>query len=140
MTMPEIFKNKKVIFFDGDCNFCSGIVSFFWNKNHAKTLYYSSLQSGFAMKKLSEFGANSLDLESIYYLCDGVLFERSRAVFEIMKELGLPYRIVGRFLLFLPTGFCDAVYKFIAKNRYLIAGKRSSCRVANAEEKKYFLD
>ncbi|MCK0204130.1 DUF393 domain-containing protein, partial [Ornithobacterium rhinotracheale] len=79
---------ERIIFFDGVCNLCDGFVQFVLKRDKSKVFKFSSLQSGFAQKKLAELGENAQNLNTIFYLKDEKLFSQSQAVIEIAKDLG----------------------------------------------------
>ena len=56
----------------------------------------------------------------------------SDAVLSIYERLGFPWRMVG-VLRFVPTVLRDPVYRFVARNRYRLFGKRDSCWIAPPE-------
>ena len=67
------------------------------------------------------------------------VFEKSHAVFIILKSLDGVYPILGKIGLLLPRYISDFFYDIIAKNRYKIMGKQETCRIPNKEEEEYFL-
>ena len=80
-------ENKKIVFFDGVCNFCNSTVDFIWKNNKKRNLYYASLQSDFSKDKLLNNGIKDFDLKTIYYSDGKKVFEKSHAVFIILKSL-----------------------------------------------------
>ena len=132
-------ENKKIVFFDGVCNFCNSTVDFIWNNNKKRNLYYASLQSDFSKDKLLNSGIKDFDLKTIYYIDGKKVFEKSHAVFIILKSLDGVYPILGKIGLLLPRYISDFFYDIIAKNRYKIMGKQETCRIPNKEEEEYFL-
>ena len=132
-------ENKKIVFFDGVCKFCNSTVDFIWNNNKKRNLYYASLQSDFSKDKLLNSGIKDFDLKTIYYSDGKKVFEKSHAVFIILKSLDGVYPILGKIGLLLPRYISDFFYDIIAKNRYKIMGKQETCRIPNKEEEEYFL-
>ena len=132
-------ENKKIVFFDGICNFCNSTVNFIWNNNKKRNLYYASLQSDFSKDKLLNSGIKDFDLKTIYYSDGKKVFEKSHAVFIILKSLDGVYPFLGKIGLLLPRCISDFFYDIIAKNRYKIMGKQETCRIPNKEEEEYFL-
>lgn len=102
-------------------------------------LKFSSLQSGFAKQFLAKFNISTSQLSTIYYFENGKLLEKSDAALAISKQLSAPYQWL-RFFSFLPTGFRNLFYDFIAKNRYRFFGERNTCRIATTQEKARFLE
>ena len=132
--------NLKIVFFDGVCNFCNSSVDFIWKNNKSRTLYYTSLQSDTAKEKLLSRDVKDTNLRTIYFDDGNKLYEKSKAVFMILRNFdGIFYPLLGKVLLLFPSFIFDLIYDIISKKRYNIMGKRHSCRVPNIEEKKYFL-
>lgn len=130
---------ERIIFFDGVCNLCDGFVQFVLKRDKNKMFKFSSLQSGFAQKKLAKLGENAQNLNTIFYLKDEKLFSQSQAVIEIAKDLGFPYRIISVFQVF-PRSFRDFLYQKVAKNRYKLFGQKNECMLPTPELKNRFLD
>tara|TARA_Y100001968_G_C19365823_1_gene722442 strand:- start:954 stop:1376 length:423 start_codon:yes stop_codon:yes gene_type:complete len=122
--------NSKVIFFDGECNLCNAIVDFIANHNQKRDLNYVSLQSDFAKERLLVRGINNITNNTIYYDDGNKLYVKSQAVFMVFKNLdGLLYPFFGKIGLLLPRFISDYVYNIISRNRYVIMGKRDTCRI-----------
>lgn len=141
-SKPQIGKDdlsRKIVFFDGQCNICNRSIDFILKRTATHNLYIASLQGHFS----SEFLSPDLRQEGmdtfLYY--DGTdFFKASEAVFQVSKELkGVLPSIVRLFRIF-PRILTDKVYYFISKNRYLIAGKRTSCRKPTIEEQMRFFE
>jgi predicted DCC family thiol-disulfide oxidoreductase YuxK len=56
----------------------------------------------------------------------------SDAVLAIYEGLGFPWRLIGA-LRIVPAVLRDPVYRWVARNRYRLFGKRATCWVAPAE-------
>ena len=56
-------EKRKIIFFDGVCNLCNGLIDYVINRNKNKSIYYATLQSDIAKLKLKEYDNIILDLE-----------------------------------------------------------------------------
>ena len=132
-------KNKKIVFFDGVCNFCNKSVNFIWIRNSKRNIYYASLQSSFAKNRLFKLGVD-LKLDTIYFYDGNKLLKKSRAVFKILEDLDGIYPFVSKIMKIFPIKFTDFFYDLIAKNRYHLFGYMKSCRIPNEEEIEFFLD
>ena len=111
----------KVVFFDGVCNLCNFSVRFLKKHDKKKVFQIHSLQSEFAEKMLSQHFPKQLP-DSIVYLNEQQVFIQSTAVLMILKELPFPFKLLYA-LKIIPKFIRDAVYKYIAKNRYRWFGK-----------------
>ncbi|MGC9341817.1 MAG: thiol-disulfide oxidoreductase DCC family protein [Bacteroidales bacterium] len=115
---------KDIVFFDGYCHLCSGSVSFILKYEKEPKLYFSSLQSDFAKKNIPEFISENKDPESVILYKAGEIYSHSDAALQISRYLRSPLKYLY-FFRYVPRFMRDGIYKFIAKNRYRIFGKRA---------------
>lgn len=127
----------KVVFFDGVCNLCNSWVQWLIKRDKKNALHYSSLQSQYASQNVTD--SEILTSDSIVFFINGVFYTRSSAVFQILKQLGWPYRLALVFYV-VPRFIRDFVYNIVAKNRYKWFGKRATCMVPDASLKLKFLE
>ena len=137
-----------VVLFDGKCNLCNGAVQFIIDHESDRELSFASLQSdeGRALLEKSAGAARATDImggaegdpSTIVFVEGDVAYTHSTAALQIAKHLSWPWRI-GRVGVMFPRFFRDAVYRFIARNRYRWFGKTESCRVPTPELKARFL-
>ena len=63
-------------------------------------------------------------------MVDGAIVRKdSDAVLSIYEGLGYPWRLVS-LLRIVPAAVRDPLYRLIARNRYRVFGKRTTCWVA----------
>ena len=130
---------QKIIFFDGVCNLCNSSVNFLIKQDKKSVLKFASLQSDYAKSFLPQNLLNRADLDSIVFY-DGVNFyTKSSAVLEICKSLGGVFHFFRIGYLLTPL-LRNALYTFIANNRYRWFGKTEQCRVPTEALKNRFLD
>ena len=123
---------QNIVFFDGYCVLCNCFVDFLL-RNDKDRLKYSTLQGETAknhLEKKYSFYQNTV----VFLKSSDNIFEKSDAILEIAKTIGGFWGIFSYFK-FIPKKIRDAIYDLIAKYRYRIFGKRSSCRLATAAEK-----
>ena len=132
--------NQRILFFDGHCSLCNGFVDYLVRRDHSAQTKFASLQGETATRQLPAKLRDLADLETIVYLRDGVLLEKSGAVLTLLSDLGLrPLLLPSKWFLRVPARLRDHVYRFVAQNRYRFFGKRDTCRVPTPEEKDRFL-
>jgi len=129
---------KKIVLFDGDCSFCNSTVSFLFDRNKKHTLYFASQQSEVGVELL-HFNKLSTDLNTIYYYSNGIVYEKAQAFFQIAKELDSSWKYLSLLRFITPNSIANWCYDRIAKRRHLIWGKKNTCKLMTAEERKYFL-
>jgi predicted DCC family thiol-disulfide oxidoreductase YuxK len=137
MTHNETKKTKIVIFFDGVCNLCNGVVNWLILRDQKCLFLYASLQGETAHKTLPSSMTNGLP-SIIVKTQDQQLLTQSKAVFYILRNLSFPWKILLIFS-WLPTAWTDWLYQKVAQNRYSVFGKRDSCRLPSEKEKQLFL-
>lgn len=130
---------KRIILFDGICNLCNASVNFIIKNDKKKFFVFASLQSDVAKEILLQFSAKKLNLDSIIYIENGALYEKSTAALKIAKQLRFPWPIFYLFII-IPPFIRDKIYNLIAKNRYKWFGKKDSCMIPTPDLKSLFLD
>ncbi|MDX1761488.1 MAG: thiol-disulfide oxidoreductase DCC family protein [Christiangramia sp.] len=138
--MADLPENKKIILFDGVCNLCDGAIQFIIKHDKKDVFRYASLQSDLGKQLVSERGLNPEEIDSIMLIEPGVAYYRkSTAALEISRDLSGGYSLLKNFL-FIPEVMRDAIYDFIANNRYKWFGKKEQCMIPTPELKAKFLD
>lgn len=137
--MQNLHQHKKIILFDGLCNLCDGTVQFIIKRDTKDVFRFVSLQSDLGYELLQKLQIEFQLIDSvILYESEKVFFYKSQAVFEIVKSIGGIYYCLLIFKL-LPNVIPNAVYDFIAKNRYRWWGKKESCLVPSKDLQSKFL-
>jgi predicted DCC family thiol-disulfide oxidoreductase YuxK len=121
------FTNKNIILFDGHCNFCDGFIQFIL-KNESKyssNLYFCALDTELGKEIRGKRLIDVPEKDSIYYIDSrGNIFFESAAIFKIINQLKIPYKILLIFKFF-PKFLKDYFYRLFAKNRYKIFEKKT---------------
>ena len=126
-----------VIYFDGYCGLCNGFVDFVLARDRARRFRFAPLQGTTARARFGDPG--DVDPTTILLEEEGTVFERSTAALRIIAALGGIWRLAG-LLRLVPRFIRDAVYDWVARNRYGWFGKRDTCRLPSPEERAVFLD
>tara|TARA_Y100000590_G_C15454982_1_gene914191 strand:- start:61 stop:447 length:387 start_codon:yes stop_codon:yes gene_type:complete len=126
-----------IIFFDGVCNLCDSFISFLVGLGLPQQMKIASLQGEKAKELLEE--KERRELSSVLYLREGRTWRESTAVLYILSDLKWYFFPLKAFLI-IPSFLRDALYRYIAKNRYRWFGKRETCRMPTPAEKNHFLD
>ena len=128
-----------IVLFDGLCNLCDGAVRFMLDRDRHARLRFASLQSEVAAELLSRFGRTAVaDPASIVVIDGDRMYERSAAILHIAEMLGPPWSFARVFAV-APETLRDAAYRFIARNRYAIFGRRDVCRIPSTADAERFL-
>ena len=123
MQLPT---DRPVILFDGICNLCNSSVRFVLKHDTREQFMFSSLQSDASKKLLLHLNYKIREMNSILLVENGKILEKSDAVLRIASQLRFPLNLAVSFRL-LPRKLRDAIYDYVAKNRYKWFGKRVSC-------------
>lgn len=118
-----------VLFFDGDCAFCSASVRRAVRYDKHERLSFAPLQGklaaelGFSKHAAVAGGTMVLLRES-----DVRVFSRSDALIELARALGGWWRLctIARYI---PRPLRDWVYDRVANNRHRLMGKAASCQL-----------
>ena len=137
MVIPER-QDHAIVLFDGVCNLCNATVNFLIDPNPNGTFKFGALQAEAVEPLLEHYGLQSANLETFVLIDDGRVYRRSQAALRIAWRLGGAWRLLYPLLL-LPRPLRDAVYDWIAANRYRWFGKREACRIPTPELKDRFI-
>lgn len=129
-----------VVLFDGVCNLCAGSVRFVIERDPEGVFRFAPLQSAVGERLLAEAGLDEDHdtLDSIVLVEDDEVYTKSDAVIRVAARLGGPYRLLSP-ARYLPKRARDAVYDFVAANRYDWFGKRDRCLMPTPELESRFL-
>jgi len=135
---PHTHTDSIIILFDGVCNLCNGAVQFIIRRDPKQHFKFASLQSPSAQALLQTHGIDPATLYSILVLHNGTLYERSDAALHIARHLPSPWPALTLFKI-LPKKLRDALYNWVATNRYKWFGQRQSCMIPTPDLKSRFL-
>ena len=128
-----------VILFDGVCNLCQAAVQFVITRDPNRHFRFASLQSAYGQAIAQKAGLSITDLSSFILYENGAAYTRSTAALKTTKGLSGGWPLLYVFII-VPKFIRDAIYDFIAKNRYRWFGKKESCWVPTPALKALFLD
>ncbi len=128
----------KIIFFDGVCNLCQASVQFILARDEKAVFIFSSLQSNYAKQFLEEKNMDTTSLKTFILVEDNSIYTRSTAALKAVKQLSGLWPLLYGFII-LPPFIRDAVYNWVASNRYNWFGKQETCWLPREEWKNRFL-
>ncbi|MFM2269747.1 MAG: hypothetical protein RL757_3188 [Bacteroidota bacterium] len=126
-----------IVFFDGVCNLCNGAVQFIIARDAHAKLRFAALQSDAAAQIFKNQHAQHIDFKSIILLENDKIYDRSTAALRIAKNMDGFWKLLYIFII-VPKPIRDAVYNFIAQNRYRWFGQQNECWLPTADLKKRF--
>ncbi|KPH71748.1 thiol-disulfide oxidoreductase DCC family protein [Oceanobacillus caeni] len=128
---------KRIILFDGECNFCDYSVQFIIKRDPKGHFQFASLQSEIGKGLLKKYNA-PLDIDSFVLIEDNRCYFKSSAALRVCKHLKGAWKLLY-LLLVVPSALRDCFYEIVAKNRYRWFGKKESCMLPSPNERKRFL-
>jgi predicted DCC family thiol-disulfide oxidoreductase YuxK len=138
-TAPAPTDDHAVVLFDGVCNLCNGAVNFIIDRDPAGYFRFAPLQSDAAAPYLNGADDGAADLGTNVLVEGGQTYVRSTAALRVARRLTAPWPLL--FLaIAVPRPLRDAVYNWVAHNRYDWFGKRNECRLPTPGLRDRFLD
>ena len=128
-----------VVLFDGVCNLCNRSVQFIIRKDKKKQFLFASLQGKTGQEVLKRFKLPVDNFNSFILVEGDHVYTQSTAVLKMLKKLGGGWKLFYAFII-VPKFIRNAVYNWIARNRYKWYGKRDECMVPTPELRERFLD
>ena len=100
---------------------------------------YAPLQSKIGEELVAERGIDTSKVDSIILIEPGMAyFTKSDAALEIGQGFGGIWKALSLFT-WIPKAFRDAIYDFVARNRYRWFGKKDACMIPTPELQAKFL-
>lgn len=127
-----------VVLFDGVCNLCNATVKFIIKRDRAARFKFAPLRSSYTASLFRKLNFHSNGTDSIVLLESGKLYVRSAAALNIARRLDGLWPLLYAFII-VPRFIRDAVYDFVARNRYRWFGKKEYCEVPASGMKGRFL-
>ncbi|MDB5585740.1 MAG: hypothetical protein JWP26_710 [Devosia sp.] len=121
-----------IIVFDAMCVLCSANAQFVLKHDRQQRFLLASMQGGVGAGLYRKFGIDPSNPDTLVVVDGEAVLRDSDAVLAIYDGLGWPWRAV-KILRAVPRALRDPAYRFVAKNRYRIFGKRQECWLPSAE-------
>ncbi|MFY7729644.1 MAG: thiol-disulfide oxidoreductase DCC family protein [Flavobacterium sp.] len=135
----ELPRDKKIILFDGVCNLCNSTVQFLIKHDKKDVFRFVALQSDLGQQITAYIGIDTSKVDSIIVYEPGkAYFYKAEAALEIASAIGGIYSLLAVFKV-VPKSISNAVYDYIARNRYKWYGKKEACMLPTPEIKAKFL-
>ena len=127
-----------IIVFDGQCVFCSANARFVLRHDRDHHFRLAAMQGKVGTALYQRFGMEPANPDSLIVVQGDRLLRDSEAVLAIYSALGWPWRAMG-LLHLVPKSLRDPVYRWIARNRYRLFGRRETCWLPTPEQSRYVL-
>lgn len=128
-----------LIIFDGVCNYCCGMVDFIIKRDPRGVFRFAPFQSEAARRVLGAYNYPADSPDSFVLIEEGKLYTKSEAGLRVQRLLGGFHKLLYALIL-VPAPIRDAVYDYIARNRYKWYGRKEECMVPAPEIRSRFLE
>ncbi|MDP1509671.1 thiol-disulfide oxidoreductase DCC family protein [Paenibacillus sp. CMAA1739] len=135
----HVHTGHSIVLVDGGCHFCQGATRFIIKRDPEGIFHFASLQSEVGQEFLHAGGLSTDRLDTFVLIEDGTYYTKSTAALRIAKRLRFPYPL-AYVLILVPRFVRDAVYNWVARNRYRWFGKdeEDQCQIPPPEIRKRF--
>ena len=129
-----------IVVFDAECLACSRWVQFLLRADRQRRYHFASIQSPRGQALLAQAGLPPVGLDTMMLVEEdsGRITLHTDAIIRVLMMLGGLYRlaVLGKLI---PRFLRDPAYRWVARNRYRILGKRDTCYLPRTEEQWRFL-
>lgn len=129
-----------VIVFDGVCVLCSRWVDFILHHDRTGRFRLAAMQGTRGRTLLLAHGLSPDDPASFLLVDGGQGYSDTDAIARVLHQLGGRWRGTATALRMIPRPLRDPTYRWIARHRYRLFGKRSQCRLPEPEQAWRFID
>ena len=136
--LPAMDHPDNIVFFDGVCNLCNGLVKFIIKRDVKNLILFSPLQSPFGQATLKKMKMDPEEVNTVVYFSGDKPYLKSSAILQILKDMGGAWKLLFG-LIVVPRFIRDFIYDLVARNRYKVFGKQESCMVPTPEVKNRFI-
>ncbi|HLV43136.1 MAG TPA: DUF393 domain-containing protein [Brumimicrobium sp.] len=136
MKFQEVIQLKRIIFYDGECGFCNTSIQLAL-KHRKKDFYFIPLQTDVAERIMAKYNVK-IEMNTLYFLENGILYDRSTAAIRIAKNLNQLYPFFYYLGIIVPKFIRDWIYNQIAKRRHKI--RPGYCAIPTPQEKTFFIE
>lgn len=136
--LPLIEEHRYIVLFDGVCKLCNRWVAFIIKHDVKFRLTLCSVQSKEGQAILQHFAYPTKSFDTMLFIENQQCLDQSDAVLGVLRHLEKPWKSLAA-LRVIPRTIRNAIYRFIARHRYRLFGKLSSCMVPLPEHEKRFI-
>lgn len=131
--------SEHLIVFDGVCHFCAASVKWLLHIDRHRHFHFATLQSPLGREIAAACGIDVTDFDSFIYVRAGDVPQlKSEAALAVANTLGGAFKLTSC-LRVLPLRQRDAVYDWIARNRYRWFGRNQECIIPTQADRNRIL-
>lgn len=136
--LDQLSSSQPILLFDGVCNLCNESVQWVIRHDPHAKFRFTSLQSAIGQALLEKYKLPTAELNTVVLVDGAKALTRSDVPLHIFAKIGGAWRLMIVFYI-IPKFLRDAVYDWIARNRYRWFGKKEACWLPTPELKTRFL-
>ena len=134
VVVPIAPEGGPIIVFDSLCVLCSANAQFVLRFDRKGIFCLASMQGEVGAELYRHFGIDPSNPDTLIVCKGDVALRDSDAVLAIWHGIGWPWRALSIFRL-VPHIMRDPIYRWIARNRYRIFGRRETCWIASPAQR-----
>lgn len=128
-----------IVVFDSQCLICSAWVQFLLRYDKKKIFRFASIQSNTGQTLVQDQHLELDNLDTMLLVDGEQVYQHTDAILRVLVAMEGIWRMFFVVRL-IPAMLRDPTYRFIARHRYKLLGKRNVCFAPSAEDRKRFLD
>jgi len=132
--------DQRIIVFDGVCILCSRWVRFVLKHDKRREFKFAAMQSMRGRSLLTAHGIDPDDPTTFLVIDAGVAHTDTDAALLVIGRWGWMWRASANVMRLIPSSMRDAAYRWLARNRYRLFGRRDLCFLPDAGDADRFLD
>lgn len=129
---------KKIVLFDGDCNFCSRSVQFIIKHEDKDVFRFASLESSIGWDLRKKYSIPK-EIDSLILIEKKKWWMKSSAALRICKDLKGFWKVFY-LLMMIPRPIRNFIYDWIAKRRHAVFQEEEHCILPTEKEREKFLE
>ncbi|MCP1182796.1 thiol-disulfide oxidoreductase DCC family protein [Paenibacillus sp. 1781tsa1] len=137
-NQTDVHQGHPIVLVDGVCHFCQGLTKWIIKRDPEGKYHFASLQSDVAKALLVKGNLSTDSMDTFVLIENGKYYTRSTAALRLAKGLKFPYPLLYVFII-VPKFIRNAIYNWVASNRYRWFGKDEACMLPTPEIKDRFL-
>jgi len=119
-------ESRPIIVFDAECLLCSANAQFVLDHDQRGRFLLASMQGETGSALYRRFGIDPANPDTLIVIEGDRARRDSDAILAIWAGLGWPWR-AGAIFRLVPRLLRDSVYRWVARNRYRLFGRRDAC-------------
>jgi predicted DCC family thiol-disulfide oxidoreductase YuxK len=136
--LPAFADDRPILIFDAKCMLCSRWADVVLRYDRSGRYRLLSAQSPLGHALYVHYGLDPENYDTIILLSGGVAYFKAEGAIRLAGDLGFPWSLAGA-LRMLPRSAADALYDWLARNRFKLFGRRATCYVPRAEDRDRFI-